>query len=69
MARLNPLWVDVTWGAGGSSAELTQELCENFGKFTGLDVLMHLTCTNVTDSDFFILSFVRIKELLSFVAR
>merc|ERR1719453_724784 len=42
------MWVDVTWGAGGSSAGTTQELCENFGAYHGVDVLMHLTCTNVT---------------------
>merc|ERR1719506_1354279 len=40
--------IDVTWGAGGSTAETTQLLCETAMDVTGLDVLMHLTCTNVT---------------------
>merc|ERR1719248_126162 len=42
------MWIDVTWGAGGSTAETTQLLCETAMDVTGLDVLMHLTCTNVT---------------------
>merc|ERR1719163_1124463 len=37
------MWIDVTWGAGGSTADTTLSLCE-----TAMDVLMHLTCTNVT---------------------
>merc|ERR1719324_1772904 len=42
------MWIDVTWGAGGSTAETTQLLCETAMDVTGLDVLMPLTCTNVT---------------------
>merc|ERR1719473_128565 len=41
------MWVDVTWGAGGSTAEKTMEICLNALKFHGLDVMMHLTCTNM----------------------
>jgi len=26
MSLLNPLWVDITWGAGGSTASLTLEI-------------------------------------------
>jgi len=48
MAAAGPLWIDVTWGAGGSTAETTFELCENALDCTGVDVLMHLTCTNCT---------------------
>merc|ERR1719443_2197560 len=42
------MWIDVTWGAGGSTADTTLSLCETAMDVTGLDVLMHLTCTNVT---------------------
>merc|ERR1719359_2135792 len=42
------MWIDVTWGAGGSIADTTLSLCETAMDVTGLDVLMHLTCTNVT---------------------
>lgn len=48
MATTNPLWVDVTWGAGGSSYETTLNLCGHITKFLGVDVLMHLTCTGMT---------------------
>ena len=47
MARLNPLWIDVTWGAGGSTADKTLEICMNALRYHGLDVMMHLTCTNM----------------------
>ncbi|KAK4534421.1 hypothetical protein CDCA_CDCA01G0446 [Cyanidium caldarium] len=49
MARLEPLFVDVTWGAGGSTSELTLELSGNIQRFFGLDVTMHLTCTNMRE--------------------
>jgi len=41
-----PLAVSVTWGAGGSTAERTMELAEQVVKL-GLDVILHLTCTNM----------------------
>merc|ERR1719316_448485 len=41
------MWVDVTWGAGGSTADKTLEICINALKYHGLDVMMHLTCTNM----------------------
>merc|ERR1719504_50610 len=42
------MWIDFTWGAGGSTADTTLALCETAMDVTGLGVLMHLTCTNVT---------------------
>jgi len=47
MAQLDPMWIDVTWGAGGSTSEKTLELCINALKVHGLNVMMHLTCTNM----------------------
>merc|ERR1719428_2397207 len=41
------MWVDVTWGAGGSTADKTLEICINAQKYHGLNVMMHLTCTNM----------------------
>merc|ERR1719230_502851 len=41
------MWVDVTWGAGGSTADKTLEICINALRYHGLDVMMHLTCTNM----------------------
>jgi hypothetical protein len=48
MSMLEPLFMDVTWGAGGTTADLTMELSVNAQKWLGNDVMMHLTCTNQT---------------------
>eukprot|EP01100_Stratorugosa_tubuloviscum_P011921 TRINITY_DN543_c0_g2_i1.p1 TRINITY_DN543_c0_g2~~TRINITY_DN543_c0_g2_i1.p1 ORF type:complete len:593 (+),score=269.86 TRINITY_DN543_c0_g2_i1:52-1830(+) len=47
MAQLSPLFIDITWGAGGSTSERTLEICHNCQKFAGLETMMHLTCTNM----------------------
>jgi len=47
MAKLDPLFMDFTWGAGGSTSDLTLDLSTNCKANTGLDVNMHLTCTNM----------------------
>ncbi|CAN0144090.1 unnamed protein product [Ascophyllum nodosum] len=47
MAKLEPLFVDVTWGAGGSTSDLTLAISVNAQKYLGVEVLMHLTCTNL----------------------
>lgn len=51
MAVLEPAFVDVTWGAGGSTRDLTIEIAANAQKFCGVEVLMHLTCTDMTVDD------------------
>ena len=50
MASLHPAYIDVTWGAGGSTADKTLEMCKTIQKYFGLDVMMHLTCTNMGES-------------------
>lgn len=47
MLLVEPLWIDVTWGAGGTTSELTLEICETSQNFCGLETMMHLTCTNM----------------------
>ena len=47
MAQYKPLFIDVTWGAGGSTSDLTTEICLNAHKYVNLEVQMHLTCTNM----------------------
>lgn len=47
MATAEPLFVDVTWGAGGTTSGLTLDLSGNMQEYLGLDVMMHLTCTNM----------------------
>lgn len=43
----NPMFGDVTWGAGGTTSDLTLELCTNIKSKSGLNPNMHLTCTNM----------------------
>ena len=47
MYALGPEFIDVTWGAGGSTASLTMELCQTAQSVYGLETCMHLTCTNM----------------------
>jgi methylenetetrahydrofolate reductase (NADPH) len=51
MADMNPVWIDVTFGAGGSTAGSTLSICEIATRDYGLDVMMHLTCTNMKLAD------------------
>ncbi len=45
LAPLEPRFVSVTYGAGGSTRELTQESAQTLRKTSGLRVAAHLTCT------------------------
>ncbi|OLL26345.1 Methylenetetrahydrofolate reductase 2 [Neolecta irregularis DAH-3] len=47
MSRFNPLFVSVTWGAGGSTAQSTFELAAACQNEYGLTTMLHLTCTNM----------------------
>ena len=45
MAMTDPLWIDVTWNAGGTSSDRTLELCSIIQNRFRVDVMMHMTCT------------------------
>ena len=45
---LRPLFVSVTWGAGGSTATKSLELAEVCQRQLGLTTCLHLTCTNMS---------------------
>ena len=47
MAALNPMFCDITWGAGGSTADLTLEIAARMQRDVGVETMMHLTCTNM----------------------
>jgi methylenetetrahydrofolate reductase (NADPH) len=47
MQRMGPEFIDVTWGAGGTSADLTTEIVSTAQSVYGLETMMHLTCTNM----------------------
>lgn len=46
MKELGPLFTDFTWGAGGSTSELTLKLTSMAKNEIGTIANMHLTCTN-----------------------
>jgi methylenetetrahydrofolate reductase (NADPH) len=43
----DPLFLDFTWGAGGSTSALTFDLCKMVKESFGANPNMHLTCTNM----------------------
>ena len=47
MVEWQPQWMDVTWGAGGTTSDLTPELCDYIQNAIGGNCMMHLTCTNM----------------------
>lgn len=44
---VEPLYVDFTWGAGGTTSDLTMDLCVQAQEAFGYVSNMHLTCTNM----------------------
>jgi methylenetetrahydrofolate reductase (NADPH) len=48
LAPLNPRFMSVTYGAGGTTRTLTQEATRVLHKHTGCDVAAHLTCVDAT---------------------
>ncbi|WP_458791306.1 methylenetetrahydrofolate reductase [NAD(P)H] [Yoonia sp. MH D7] len=51
LATLNPSFVSVTYGAGGTTRKLTHEAVEALHNQTGLRVAGHLTCVDATRAD------------------
>lgn len=50
MLALNPLFITVTWGAGGSTSEKSLDLAATCQSELGLTTVLHLTCTNTNKS-------------------
>ncbi|RLW69892.1 MAG: methylenetetrahydrofolate reductase [NAD(P)H], partial [spirochete symbiont of Stewartia floridana] len=49
--RLNPAYVSVTYGAGGSTRDRTHDLLRRLQMETGMEVVAHLTCAGHTRED------------------
>jgi methylenetetrahydrofolate reductase (NADPH) len=47
LSSFNPVFADFTWGAGGSTSDLTVDLCVRTKLEVGATANMHLTCTNM----------------------
>ena len=48
IARLNPSFVSVTYGAGGGTSRYTLEIAKNIKETYGVPTLAHLTCVSST---------------------
>ncbi|GGH32380.1 5,10-methylenetetrahydrofolate reductase (NAD(P)) [Cribrihabitans marinus] len=48
LAPLDPRFVSVTYGAGGTTRDLTREAVQTLHKSSGLSVAAHLTCVKAT---------------------
>ena len=51
LAPLDPRFVSVTYGAGGTTRDLTREAVATLHKSSGLNVAAHLTCVNATQAE------------------
>lgn len=51
LAPLDPRFVSVTYGAGGTTRDLTREAVATLHKSSGLPVAAHLTCVNATRAE------------------
>ncbi len=51
LAPLDPEFVSVTYGAGGTTRQLTHDAVETIHKTTGLNVAAHLTCVDATRAE------------------
>ena len=51
LSPLNPEFVSVTYGAGGTTRDLTHEAVTVLHRETGLNVAGHLTCVNATKQE------------------
>lgn len=47
MVAHSPAFCDITWGAGGSTADLTLEIVNRMQNMVCVESMMHLTCTNM----------------------
>ncbi|KAF4355916.1 hypothetical protein F8388_025919 [Cannabis sativa] len=47
MVAHNPAFCDITWGAGGSTADLTLDIANRMQNTVCVESMMHLTCTNM----------------------
>lgn len=45
--RTAPVFADITWGAGGTTADLTMDIAIEMKEKLGFLVNMHMTCTNL----------------------
>lgn len=60
-ADVKPLFADITWGAGGSTADMSLEIATALQNYICLETQMHLTCTNM-EKEAFASALIKCKE-------
>ena len=51
LAHLDPSFVSVTYGAGGTTRDLTHDAVKTIGQHAGLNVAAHLTCVDASRAE------------------
>jgi methylenetetrahydrofolate reductase (NADPH) len=51
MSSLEPIFIDITWGAGGSTKDLSLMISKYSQTYFGAEVMMHLTCSGLTRAE------------------
>ncbi|CAO3600072.1 unnamed protein product [Absidia cylindrospora] len=51
MKQYGPEFIDVTWGAGGTTSALTTEIVKHAQSVKQVETMMHLTCTNMPSEE------------------
>jgi methylenetetrahydrofolate reductase (NADPH) len=51
IVRLDPLYINVTWGAAGQTAARSMAVATHAQKYLGVDVLLHVTCQGMPRDD------------------
>src|SRR6476661_6000326 len=51
LVRLDPAYVSVTYGAGGSTREKTVDIVSRIKSQHGMEAMAHLTCVNATEAE------------------
>ena len=47
MVAAGPVFCDITWGAGGTTADVTLDIADRMQNQACVETMMHLTCTNM----------------------
>lgn len=47
LVSYGPTFCDITWGAGGTTADLTLDIASEMQNVICVETMMHLTCTNM----------------------
>ncbi|MFA5624966.1 MAG: methylenetetrahydrofolate reductase [Bradymonadales bacterium] len=69
MSRLEPEFIDVTWGTGDPTSLDSLEVSQMIQRLTKIDTMMHLTCTHRSKDELYkILKVVRDSEMDNIMA-